>query len=235
VSLSFAPGFPMADFEECGMSVVGYGEDAAATVRAVEELKAAIDAAERDFVLDLRTPDDAVRAAMARGEPGRPIVLADTQDNPGAGGNGDTTGHPAALLRHEAQDAVLGLLIDPASACTGPLRPAKARQPDFALGEILGAVPGHAPLPGRLHLGRAAGQWAAPPARPDRCTGVSAEESSGRMALLRQQGGVRAASATYKPQAADEEMFRDLGGPSSIRQAHRGAREPRRTSGRTSS
>ncbi len=29
--LSFAPGFPMADFDECGMSVVGYGPDARTT------------------------------------------------------------------------------------------------------------------------------------------------------------------------------------------------------------
>ena len=39
---------------------------------------------------------------MQRGEPGAPVVLADTQDNPGAGGNGDTTGLLAALLARRA-------------------------------------------------------------------------------------------------------------------------------------
>ena len=44
------------------------------------------------------------------------MVLADTQDNPGAGGNGDTTGLLKALVRQDAPDAVLGLLVDGAAA-----------------------------------------------------------------------------------------------------------------------
>lgn len=204
VALDFAPGFPMADFAECGMAVVGYGEDAARTQAAVDELGDAVAAAERDFVLELLTPDEAVRAAMARGEPGRPIVLADTQDNPGAGGNGDTTGILAALLRHQAQDAVLGLLIDPASA----RRAHEAGQGatlDFELGEISG-VPGHVPLRGRFTVERlGSGSFT--------CTGPmyrGFRKNLGPMALLR-QGGVRVAVSTYKSQAADQEMFRHLG------------------------
>ncbi|NLD70837.1 MAG: M81 family metallopeptidase, partial [Limnobacter sp.] len=92
VALSFAPGFPMADFPECGMTVVGYGDDEAATGRALDELAAAVADAEKDFALELLSPEAAVRQAMAQGRPGAPVVLADTQDNPGAGGNGDTTG-----------------------------------------------------------------------------------------------------------------------------------------------
>ena len=44
-------------------------------------------------MLDLHLPADAVaRASQLAAQPGRPVVLADTQDNPGAGGNGDATG-----------------------------------------------------------------------------------------------------------------------------------------------
>src|SRR5690606_24220825 len=116
VALSFTPGFPMADFPECGMRVVGYAEDEAAARKAVEELAAAIADAEKDFALELLDPDEAVRRAVVLGKPGLPVVLADTQDNPGAGGNGDTTGLLAALVRQHAPEAVLGLLVDPPSA-----------------------------------------------------------------------------------------------------------------------
>ena len=64
--------------------------------------------AEPEFALELFAPDDAVARAAQRGEPGTPVVLADTQDNPGAGGNGDTTGLLAALLKRNPRDAVLG-------------------------------------------------------------------------------------------------------------------------------
>jgi microcystin degradation protein MlrC len=66
--------------------------------------------------MELHEAQPAVRRARAIGEPGRPVVLADTQDNPGAGGNGDTTGILRALIEQDARDAVAGLLIDPASA-----------------------------------------------------------------------------------------------------------------------
>jgi microcystin degradation protein MlrC len=114
--LSFAPGFPMADFPECGMTVFGMGADEARVQVAVAALRQAVADAEGEFNLDLFSADDAVKRAMQRGTPGAPVVLADTQDNPGAGGNGDTTGLLASLLRHDAPGSVLGLLIDPGSA-----------------------------------------------------------------------------------------------------------------------
>ncbi|MEP6943975.1 MAG: M81 family metallopeptidase, partial [Betaproteobacteria bacterium] len=111
--LSFMPGFPMADFPECGMAVTGYGEDEARVQTATAALANAIADAEGEFSMELFEPDAAVARAMQRGEPGAPVVLADTQDNPGAGGNGDTTGLLAALLARRAAQSVLGLLIDP--------------------------------------------------------------------------------------------------------------------------
>ncbi len=203
VALSFAPGFPMADFDECGMSVVGYGEDAP-TREAVQALAAAVSAAEPQFAMQLLDPDDAVLRAMARGEAGAPVVIADTQDNPGAGGNGDTTGMLAALIRQRAKDAVLGLLIDPDNARKAH-EAGQGASLEFALGELSG-VPGHQPLHARFTVERLGdGRFT--------CTGPMFHNfrmNLGPMALLRHEG-IRVVVASRKVQAADQEMFRHLG------------------------
>jgi microcystin degradation protein MlrC len=43
----------------------------------------------------------------------KPVVLADAQDNPGAGGTSDTTGLLEALVRNGARQAVIAILYDP--------------------------------------------------------------------------------------------------------------------------
>ena len=133
-------------------------------------------------------------------------MLADTQDNPGAGGNGDTTGLLAAMIAARAPDAVLGLLIDPASA-------ARAHQVglgaagDFTLGAVSG-IAGHHPVAGRFVVERLGdGQFT--------CTGPMFKGfrmKLGQMALLRdEKSGVRVVLASVKCQAADQEMFRHVG------------------------
>jgi microcystin degradation protein MlrC len=62
--LSFTPGFPMADFADCGMAVFGYGSQ-----EAVHRLRGAVADAEKDFAMELHDAPDAVRRAKA-GEPG---------------------------------------------------------------------------------------------------------------------------------------------------------------------
>ncbi len=202
--LSFTPGFPMADFPECGMAVLGYGADAARVQAATSSLAHAIADAEGEFSMELFTPEAAVSRAMQRGEPGAPVVLADTQDNPGAGGNGDTTGLLAALLARRAPGAVLGLLIDPASASKAHVIGA-GRKAIFELGEISG-VKGHTPLAGEFTVERVAdGKFT--------CTGpmfAGFRMDLGPMAVL-EKDGVRVVLASRKCQAADQEMFRHVG------------------------
>src|SRR6202050_5919247 len=63
------------------------------------------------------TPEEGVRLAMELSKSARkPIVIADTQDNPGAGGDSDTTGMLRALVRNNATRAAIGVIYDPASA-----------------------------------------------------------------------------------------------------------------------
>jgi microcystin degradation protein MlrC len=205
--LSFAPGFPMADIAECGMTVVGYGALANQVERAVGALQGCVADAEKDFVLELHSAEDAVARARSRGEPGAPVVIADTQDNPGAGGNGDTTGLLAALVEQDTRDAALGLLIDPGSA----QRAHEAGQGAtlaFSLGGRSG-IAGDAPFEGEFTVERLGdGRFT--------CSGPMFKGfrmNLGAMALLRSRAapGVRVALASRKCQAADQEMFRHLG------------------------
>jgi microcystin degradation protein MlrC len=202
--LSFTPGFPMADFPECGMAVLGYGPDLARVQTATASLANAIADAEGQFSMELFTPEAAVARAMQRGEPGAPVVLADTQDNPGAGGNGDTTGLLAALLARRAPGSVLGLLIDPPSAAKAQAIGA-GHKAIFELGEISG-VKGHVPLAGEFTIERVAdGRFT--------CTGPmfsGFRMDLGPMAVL-EKDGVRVVLASRKCQAADQEMFRHVG------------------------
>ena len=205
--LSFTPGFPMADFEECGMSVFGYGAEEKSTSLAVEQLRRIVADAEKDFALELHSAGDAVRRAKDRGEPGKPVVLADTQDNPGAGGNGDTTGLLRALIEQKANDAVLGLLIDAPSAQRAH-DAGKGVNAVFSLGG-LSRIPADAPLAGEFTVEALAdGRFT--------CTGPMFKGfrmTLGNMALLRSRAapGVRVVLASRKVQAADQEMFRHVG------------------------
>jgi microcystin degradation protein MlrC len=207
VTLSFTPGFPMADFPDCGMAVFGYGADQKSTFDAVERLHGMVAESEKDFAVELHLPDDAVARARAHGEPGMPVVLADTQDNPGAGGNGDTTGLLKSLIQQKAQDAVLGLLIDGEAA---------KRAHEIGLGFTssfkLGGrsnIPGDSPCEGEFTVERLGdGHFT--------CTGPMFKGfrmQLGNMALLRSKSspGVRVVLASRKCQAADQEMFRHLG------------------------
>jgi microcystin degradation protein MlrC len=207
VTLSFTPGFPMADFPECGMAVFGYGFDEKKTFGAVERLHGLVSDAEKDFVLELHLPGDAVARARSRGEPGRPVVLADTQDNPGAGGNGDTTGLLKSLIQQQAQDAVLGLLIDSEAATKAHEAGLGATLP-FSLGGRSN-IAGDSPCAGEFTVERLGdGKFT--------CTGPMFKGfrmQLGNMALLRSKSspGVRVAVASRKCQAGDQEMFRHLG------------------------
>jgi microcystin degradation protein MlrC len=197
----------MADFPDCGMAVFGYGFDQDLVSRKVKSLHGQISDAEKDFALELHEPDDAVRRARTRGEPGAPVVLADTQDNPGAGGNGDTTGILRSLVRQNTQDAVLGLLIDPDAA-----KLAHEAGQGTTLAFRLGGkskVKDDEPFHGEFTIEKLGeGKFT--------CTGPMFKGfrmTLGPMALLRSKSapGVRVALASRKCQAADQEMFRHLG------------------------
>jgi len=122
VRLSFAMGFPAADFDECGPVVFGHGADADAVHRAVQAVANEVIELRPDWALELLGPTDAVQQALAlAGRSDKPVVIADTQDNPGAGADSNTTGLLHALRAADAGrrfpgQVALGLLYDPAAA-----------------------------------------------------------------------------------------------------------------------
>lgn len=206
LSLSFLQGFPPADIAECGPSVVAYGRDQAAADKAADALMAAINTRQDQFDGAYWDPDAAVAEAirLANAAPGKPVVIADTQDNPGGGGDGDTTGLLRALVAAKA-DAVLGLMIDADAA-------AAAHKAGVG-GEIALPLGGRSwredsPFPIRATVEKLGdGQFT--------CTGgfyKGAQMQLGQMALIRiADTPTRVVLASKKVQAADQEMFRHLG------------------------
>jgi microcystin degradation protein MlrC len=153
--LSFCPGFPAADFDECGPTVWGHGERAQA---AVEALYAAV-AEPTQWQGEVLSAHDAAQRALALAETaGLPVVVADTQDNPGAGGDSNTTGMLHALLAQGAGrrfpgQVALGLMYDPAAG-RAALEAGVGAELDLALGQSVPTFggPSDAPLRGRFKV-----------------------------------------------------------------------------------
>ena len=202
--LSFAAGFPAADFADCGASVYAFGPDRGAAARAVERLAEEIEAAEREWHGTLLTPDEAVREALRLYDGRRPVVLADVQDNPGAGGTADTMGLLKALVTAGVEDAALGLVYDPHVA-TIAHRCGEGAEVRVSLGGKHG-IAGDSSLDATFTVERKVdGRFT--------CTGPfygGARMELAPMACLR-IGGVRVVVAGKKVQAADREMFRHVG------------------------
>jgi len=116
-SVDFAFGFPPADIHHNGATVCAYGTDQAAVDQAADTMISALRDAETAFRNPMIPANAAVRQAMQLAESAsQPVVIADPQDNPGAGGIGNTTGLLHALLDEGAQGAALSMLWDAETA-----------------------------------------------------------------------------------------------------------------------
>src|SRR5712672_4334839 len=204
-TLSFAPGFPAADFPDCGATVFAYGKTQADADAAADNIAALIESHENDFDGRIYTPDEGVRHAMELAtRASRPIVIADTQDNPGAGGDSDTTGMLRALVLNGATKAAIGVIVDPESA-TAAHAAGQGATIRLALGGKSG-IPGDAPFEAAFIVEQLSdGQFIAP----------GPYFGGGRMnlgpsAALR-IGGVRVVVGSRKAQLADQAMFRYVG------------------------
>jgi microcystin degradation protein MlrC len=115
--LAFCFGFPYADFPDCGVAFAAYGTDQGAAEQAADAFARVLAESEHQFRPDVIPAEQAVAEALAHGA--GLVVIADTQDNPGGGGHGDTTGLLAALVAQRAAGAVLCLIndADSAAAC----------------------------------------------------------------------------------------------------------------------
>ncbi|MFQ5785790.1 MAG: M81 family metallopeptidase [Alphaproteobacteria bacterium] len=207
-SLSYTQGFPPADIRENGPAVMAYGWDGESACRAADTLYGEVAGQEGDFRLEIHDVEAAVERALANGS-ANPVILADTQDNPGAGANGDTTWIIEALVRRDAQDAVVATVFDPETAAQ-----AHAAGEGAVIEARLGArsgLTGHRPFERRMVVEKIT---------DGRFTGTGpmwrgARIDLGPMARLRPAEapgtGVRVLVSSRKLQAGDRSILRHMG------------------------
>jgi microcystin degradation protein MlrC len=204
-TLSFTPGFPAADFHDCGPAVMAYGETQGDADAAADAIMALVIECESRFDGRVFSADEGVaRAMQIAAAASKPVVIADTQDNPGAGGDSDTTGMLRALVSAHAEKAALGVMVDPESAKAAHAA-GVGQTVTLALGGKSG-IPGDAPFEGEFVVEELSdGHLVAPGPYYG-----GARMNLGLSACL-SIGGVRVVVASRKAQLADQAMYRFVG------------------------
>ena len=206
MTVDLALGFPPADIPDAGPSALAYDPEPGRAQAAVDALMREFVAAEGDFDSTMMSEDEAVQAAMA--EPRGPVVLADAQDNPGAGGTGDTVGILEALVRNHARRAAMGIIADEEVARMAHAAGVGAEF-DAPLGGKSGE-PGQKPFAGRYRVERLGDGVLT-------CTGEMYRgnvTALGPMAVLSVAGAdcdVRVVVAGQRTQTLDLVFFRGVG------------------------
>ena len=201
--LAFCFGFPYADFADCGAALVAYAETQEAADAAADEFLAYLRSREGDFRLDVIPAGEAVSEALRLAAGARrPVVIADTQDNPGGGGHGDTTGLLAELMAQRAEGAVLCLINDAESAAACH---AAGEGADVSLS--LGGKSDGTPLPVQARVEKLTdGRFT--------LTGPMGKGNPadlGSSALIVTRPGVRVLVVSRKMQALDQAILRHVG------------------------
>ena len=146
-----AMGFTAGDTPDAGVALVVYSETTAGANELADEILEDLVSCESKFDAHLLAAAEAVESAMSSVS-NRPVVIADVQDNPGAGGSSDTTGILKELIAKGAKGVLAGLLHDPDAA---------AHAHSAGLGRILrvklgghSGVVGDDPIDGRFRVVR---------------------------------------------------------------------------------
>jgi len=202
---SFATGFSPADIQECGPSILAYAETPELARTLVEELRSKVEASEAHFSAKVWTPEAAISHAQDARRSGQPVVMADTQDNPGAGGNGDTVGILKALLSRNIAKAAIGVLYDATSAASAH-EAGEGAQVHLDLGSHTGGAPEETP---------ASNLYTVLSLSDGEVDATGPYYDGGRLSLgptaLLEIGGVKIVVGSKKVQCADQAMFTHLG------------------------
>ena len=190
--------------------VWGYGERAETAVQRLHELVSE----PTQWKIDVLPARDAVERACVLAESNeKPVVIADTQDNPGAGGDSNTTGLLRALLEKGAGKRLpgkvaLGLLFDPAAAKMAH---------EAGLGAFITTALGKAvpTFTGQLSDAPVQGTFKVKALSDGKATLKGPMMTGSRITLgacaLLEIEGVLVAVASGKKQLLDRELFRMLG------------------------
>ena len=208
--LSFCMGFPASDFDECGPVIWAHGEQARL---AVERLYAVAGNPLLWRPEWLPAREAVAQALSLAASSSAPVVVADTQDNPGAGGDSNTTGMLRALLQQGAglafpKQIALGLMFDPDAArmaCAAGV----GAQLELSLGKAVPYFTGELsdpPVQGRFTV-RAISEGAC------LLKGLMMKGSTIQMgpSACLEIDGIYIAVASGKMQMLDRELFRTVG------------------------
>ncbi|MBR4863195.1 MAG: M81 family metallopeptidase [Oscillospiraceae bacterium] len=114
LSAGFTHGFFAADIEEMGMAVLAVTDGDAALAEESATLLAEAICERKDTLQDDYLPlDAALDMAMEPGD--GPVVIADTSDNPGGGGIGNTTHILRRVLERNMTGCAFAVIVDPQS------------------------------------------------------------------------------------------------------------------------
>jgi microcystin degradation protein MlrC len=205
INLTYLAGFPPSDLYWCGPAVIAHAWTQEAADRAADTMLAEIVAEERNFAEEMVSPEEGVaRAKGIARNAARPVVIADTQDNPGCGGTADTTGLLETLVKAGAEGAVLGYLCD-AEAAKAAHAAGEGKEITLALGGRSGPE-GVKPFQGTFRVTRlGSGKM-----RTNGTVSGNRDIDLGPMALLT-VGGVSVAVTSKRMQALDKAPFQHLG------------------------
>jgi len=151
LSISIAHGFPWADVPDMGARVLVVTDDNPARGTALaEELGREMFAMRHELIPPFLNVDQALDQALAslEKEPGKPVVIADTTDNPGGGAPSDSTFILRALLERGIGDVALGMIWDPIAAAIAA-DAGEGAHLDLRIGGKMGPVSGQ---PVDLHV-----------------------------------------------------------------------------------
>jgi microcystin degradation protein MlrC len=205
VHLSLNMGFPPADIPDVGPSITAYGADQPSVDGAADRLLRAVMEAEPDYARfrPLNAREAVAEAMRIAASASRPVVLADTQDNPGAGAPSNTTGLIAELLAQGAERTVVGIVHDSRAA---------AAAHRAGIGGTVPSLGGGGEGPGQEAL---QGPWRVVALSDGRFVGTAPmlrtrETNMGPSALLRRDG-VDVLVATIRQQPIHRETFTHIG------------------------
>lgn len=206
LSRGYAAGFPLCDRYWCGPSVMVHATSQEAADSACAELYDRALGEEHRFEAALWPAEGGVREAIRLAQaPGTgPVVIADVQDNPGAGARSNTTGILAALVRLQAKDALLGIMCDPQAAAMAHAA-GEGASIELALGGCV-QDPGQPPFAGCFRVERlGSGRFTT-----DGSVAGGNQADLGPMALLR-IAGTSIVVSSRRMQAFDPSPFAHVG------------------------
>jgi microcystin degradation protein MlrC len=115
--LSFNPGFPLADTAATQPTILAYSKkehDNDKHITAItNQIRLNINLFKSDYIHE---NDLLIFLSNIKKIQRKPIIIADTQDNPGCGGSGDTTGIMRKFLDSDIQSVLFANIYDPETA-----------------------------------------------------------------------------------------------------------------------